>query len=68
LTDPSSALSAAPDVQTNEWSKLDTRAESVKENNASAVDGAIHQKVEKKMKPKIEIFRDEVRRYFSGNP
>lgn len=57
--DPTLAT-AAPDVEVGAWPKLDTRAESIKENTATATDGTIKQKVVTRVGPKMEIFRDEV--------
>lgn len=55
---------AQEDVQTNDWPQLQTKAEAAKENQVSAVEGAIHQRVVAPRTPKVAIFRDAV----SNNP
>lgn len=49
------------DAQTNEWPNLQTKAEAIKENKASASDGALHQRPVVPRTPKVAIFRDSVR-------
>lgn len=48
------------DAQTNEWPNLQTKSEAVKENKASATDGALHQRPVVPHTPKVAIFRDAV--------
>ncbi|KAF8309919.1 hypothetical protein DL93DRAFT_2141052 [Clavulina sp. PMI_390] len=48
------------DAQLNEWSTLQTRGEAIKENTASKVDGALHQRPFVPRTPKVMIHRDEV--------
>jgi len=58
--------SAQEDAQTNEWPQLQTKAEATKENRASAVEGAIHQRAVAPRTPKLTIFRDAVSCHSEG--
>jgi|SRR3984885_3866124 hypothetical protein len=58
--------SAQEDAQTNEWPQLQTKAEATKENRASAVEGAIHQRTVAPRTPKVTIFCDAVSCHFEG--
>lgn len=55
---------AQEDAQTNEWPQLPTKAEATKENQVSAVEGAIHQRAIAPRTPKVTIFRDPVSSQF----
>jgi hypothetical protein len=57
---------AQEDAQTNEWPQLPTKAEAMKENQVSAVEGAIHQQVVAPRTPKVTIFRDAVSSQFES--